>query len=133
MHALQPVTHSPTRPPVLLPTLQAELNCLPPNLEPKATDFIPQMVAMIQQIIRWGAERGERRMRRVCCGWVGIGGGGGESSGRGLEGAARLPTERSTQHSSALCDGWVGGSSSSWRGAQLARMKCTDLRAPASN
>lgn len=33
------------------PPPQATLNCLPPALEPKATDFIEQMIAMIQQII----------------------------------------------------------------------------------
>ena len=34
--------------------LQATLNCLSPTVEPKATDYIPHMVAMIEQIIRWG-------------------------------------------------------------------------------
>ena len=30
------------------------LNCLPPTLEPKATDFIPEMIETIQSIIRNG-------------------------------------------------------------------------------
>lgn len=32
----------------------AELGCLPPSMEPKATDFIPQMIATIQKIIANG-------------------------------------------------------------------------------
>lgn len=32
----------------------ASLGCLPPTLEPKATDFIPQMVDSIQGIIANG-------------------------------------------------------------------------------
>ena len=30
------------------------LGCLPPTLEPKATDFIPQMIATIEKIIANG-------------------------------------------------------------------------------
>jgi cysteinyl-tRNA synthetase len=33
---------------------QERLGCLPPALEPRATDFIPQMVSMIQRIISHG-------------------------------------------------------------------------------
>ena len=36
------------------PPPQESLGCLPPVLEPRATEFIPQMVAMIERIIANG-------------------------------------------------------------------------------
>jgi hypothetical protein len=35
---------------VPLLVLQELLGCLPPSLEPRATDYIPQMIAMIQRV-----------------------------------------------------------------------------------
>ena len=41
-------------PPALFPQDMHSLGCLPPSLEPKATDFIPQMIATIERIMANG-------------------------------------------------------------------------------
>ena len=45
--------HSPINPHARAPPQDA-LRCLPPALEPRATDYVPQMVAMIERIIAHG-------------------------------------------------------------------------------
>ena len=51
VQACWPHSKPPSPHPAALPTLQETLGCLPPTAEPKATDYIPQMVSMIQRII----------------------------------------------------------------------------------